>query len=166
MVELQLVGVMVHEETRAPFLELRALDGTRRMLPIFIGVPEATAIRFALEGRTAPRPLTHDVAIELVEACGGRLDQVVITEFRDQIYFAEIHLTVGTERRVVSSRPSDAIAFAVRRQVPVFANDQVIEECALRERSGDEEEGSEELVDEFRRFIEEISPEDFGGSAT
>ena len=166
MVELKVVDVRIDDTTKTPFVELWALDGTRRILPIFIGIAEASAIKHGLEERVTPRPLTHDLVSLVIDAIGAELEQVVITEFRQKTFYAEMHLGVGGDRRVVSCRPSDAIAVAVRCKVQVYANDAVLDECAVPDlavevggllESGD----AEHLFDEFRRFIDDIDPEDF-----
>ena len=166
MVELRVVDVRIDDTTKTPFVELRAMDGTRRILPIFIGIAEASAIKHGLEERSTPRPLTHDMVALVLDAVGAELEQVVITEYRQKTFYAEMHIGVGGERRVVSCRPSDAIAVAVRRKVQVYANDAVLDECAVPDlaiedggklASGD----AEHLFDEFRRFIDDIDPEDF-----
>ena len=125
-----------------------------------------SAIKHGLEERVTPRPLTHDLVSLVIDAIGAELEQVVITEFRQKTFYAEMHLGVGGDRRVVSCRPSDAIAVAVRCKVQVYANDAVLDECAVPDlavevggllESGD----AEHLFDEFRRFIDDIDPEDF-----
>ena len=170
MVEMDVVDVRIEELTKSPFVELRARDVQGRLLPIFIGIAEASAIKRGLERRSTPRPLTHDLLSLVLDAVGAELEQVVITEFRNKIFYAELHLGVGAQRRTVSCRPSDAIALAVRRGVSVFVNDAVLEECgvvdrdALRETTGAEPVGDpEHLFDEFRRFIDDIDPDDFKG---
>ena len=112
MVELRIVDVRVHESTRSPYVELRPVGDVDRLLPIFIGMPEAAAIKRALEERLLPRPLTHELLASIVATFGARLDQVVITEFSEQIFLAEMHFSLGERREIVPCRPSDAIAVA------------------------------------------------------
>ena len=159
MVELELVDVRIDEVTKQPFLELKAADG--RVLPIAVGLPEGAAVKYGLEQRTTPRPMTHDLLGHIISACGGTLDQVVITDFHDQIYFAELHLSVGTERKIVSCRPSDAIALAIRVGALIVVNDEVLDRQGVIPPAEERGEGGEELVDEFRKFIDDINPEDF-----
>jgi uncharacterized protein len=161
VVELELVDVRIDEVTKQPFLELKASDGTNRVLPIAVGLPEGAAVKYGLEQRTTPRPMTHDLLGHIIEACGATLDQVVITDFHDQIYFAELHLSIGTERKTVSCRPSDAIALAVRVGASIFVNDEVLSRQGITPPAETPSEGGEELVDEFRKFIDDINPEDF-----
>ncbi len=163
MVELELVDVRVEETTKMPFVELRALDGSGRSLPILVGIAEAGAIKLGMEGRPTPRPLTHDLLALILEATNSVVDFVLVTEVRDRVFFGELHLSVRGERRVISCRPSDAIAMAVRTKTKIYVNDQVLEDRAIVERVDEDREkgGSEELVGEFKRFIDDIKPEDF-----
>lgn len=161
MVELELVDVRIDEVTKLPFLELRASDGTNRILPISVGLPEGAAVKYGLEQRTTPRPMTHDLMGHIITACGATLDQIVITDFHDQIYFAELHLSVGKERKIVSCRPSDAVALAVRFGASMFVHDEVLDRQGVVPVDTERGEGGEELVDEFRKFIDDINPEDF-----
>lgn len=169
MVELRIVDVRVHESTRSPYVEIRALDGTDRLLPIFIGMPEAGAIKRALEERLLPRPLTHELLASIIPTLGARLDQVVITEFVDKIFHAELHFTLGDRRETVPCRPSDGIALALRLGAKVYANDVVLDLCAVSEtddpavEEADEPVDPDELVEEFNRFLDTLNPEDFGG---
>ena len=163
MVELELVDVRVEEATKMPFVELRALDGSGRLLPILVGIAEAGAIKLGMEGRPTPRPLTHDLLALVLGATESVVDFVLVTEVRDRVFYGELHLTVKGERRVVSCRPSDAIALAVRTKSKIFVNDQVLDDRAIVESADDDsdEGNSEELVGEFKRFIDDINPEDF-----
>jgi uncharacterized protein len=161
VVELELVDVRIDEVTKQPFLELKASDGTNRVLPIAVGLPEGAAVKYGLEQRTTPRPMTHDLLGHVLEACGATLDQVVITDFHDQIYFAELHLSLGADRKIVSCRPSDAVALAVRVGASIFVNDEVLDRQGVTPSADEPSEGGEKLVDEFRKFIDDINPEDF-----
>lgn len=162
MVEMELVGVRVELPSNAPIVLLRESAGLHRTLPIFIGGPEATAIAFALEGVETPRPLTHDLIKDLLEALGFRLERIVVTELRDSTFFAELHLRGSAEgSHVVSSRPSDAIALAVRTSTPIFADEAVLDEAAYPPEEPDGEEAQDEVVEQFRDFIEHVNPEDF-----
>ena len=168
MVELELIDVRIEETTKQPFMELRPTDNSQRILPIFIGMAEAAAIKAALDGKTPHRPMTHDLFAATLESAGVVLDQIVITEYRKRVFYAELHLSVGrpedpsASRRVVSSRPSDAIALALRCGAVIMANDDVLTECAVPDLSSQTSAPDEgELVDEFRKFIDDINPEDF-----
>ncbi|HET6812162.1 MAG TPA: bifunctional nuclease family protein [Acidimicrobiales bacterium] len=164
MVEVQLAAVRVDIQSKSPVVLLQEREGART-LPIFIGAPEARAIALALEGVVTERPMTHDLVRDILEALGARLARVVVTELRDTTYFAEMHLEAGGRQIVVSSRPSDAIAVAVRTQTPLFVADELLDAEGFilqADDPEDEEVGSEELVDQFREFIQGVRPEDFG----
>jgi len=155
---MQLVGVRVEMPTNNPIVLLREADGQHRVLPIFIGPVEATAIAFAIQGVTTQRPMTHDLLRDVLAALGVGVERIVITELRDRTFYAEIQMTRDGARCEVSSRPSDAIALAARLGTPIFADETVLEEAAVA--VGDEEEEEDE-VERFREFLEGVNPEDF-----
>jgi bifunctional DNase/RNase len=160
MVEMELVGVRVELPTNAPIVLLRETSGDHRTLPIFIGGPEATAIAFALENVDVPRPMTHDLLKDVIDDLGVRLDKVVVTELRESTFYAELHLVGPKGTSVISSRPSDAIAIAVRTGAAIFAEEDVLDEAAYPPEEEPEEE-QEEVVEQFREFIDSVNPEDF-----
>jgi bifunctional DNase/RNase len=159
MVEMELVGVRVELPTNTPIVLLREIDGERRMLPIFIGPPEATAIAFALEQVPTPRPMTHDLMKNLLDDLGVTLERIVVTDLQDSTFFAELHLAQGGETHLLSSRPSDAIALAARTGTPIFAEESVLDEVGYAVR--EETQPEEEVVEEFKQFLDEINPDDF-----
>ncbi len=159
---MELLGVRVEVPANTPVLMLREQEGRQRLLPIYIGGPEATAIHYVLEGVTPPRPLTHDLFVNVLGALDVSLTAVVVTEVHDHTYFAELHLQVGQERKVVSSRPSDAIALAVRTGTPIFASGELLDEVGQEPEPEPEPEApNEAIVDEFRDFLDTVSPDDF-----
>ncbi len=161
VVPLELLGVRVEVPANTPMVLLREQTGRQRLLPIYIGTAEATAIHYSLEGVTPPRPLTHDLFIQTLTELGVSVEQIVVTEMRDHTYFAELHLR-SAERgvTVMSSRPSDAIALAVRCAAPLFASEELLDEVG-QEPAPEPEEEAEEIIDEFRDFIEHVNPDDF-----
>jgi hypothetical protein len=171
MVEVRLRAVRVDLQSNTPVLLLQESEGLGRTLPIFIGAPEATAIAFALQGMDTPRPMTHDLIRDLLDALGAEVVRVVITELKTATYFAEIVLRHGDQENPVSSRPSDAVAVAVRAGAPLFVADDLMDSegimLAVDDEEGDEDadddDGSnpDELVGEFRTFLDSIRPEDF-----
>ena len=168
MVEMHLAAVRVELPTNNPVVLLQEVEGARRTLPIFIGAPEATAIAFALQGVVPPRPMTHDLMRDLLVALGATLERVVVTELRmtdegrSGTYYAELHLRHGGETQIVSARPSDAIALAARLGTPIFAEDDLLDEAGVvLDAEDDDDTPPDELVSQFRQFIEGISPEDF-----
>jgi bifunctional DNase/RNase len=158
VVEMHLVGVRVEMPTNNPIVLLREADGQHRVLPIFIGPVEATAIAFALQGVVTPRPMTHDLMKDVLSALAVGVDRVVITELRDRTFYAEIEMTRNGSALKVSSRPSDAIALAARLRTPIFATEEVLDEAAVAVSDEDEEEDE---VERFREFLEGVNPEDF-----
>jgi bifunctional DNase/RNase len=171
VVQLELLGVRVELPSNTPVMLLQELEGRRRKLSI--GGPEAAAIAFALDGVDPPRPLTHDLACTLVSELGSSLERVVITELRDTTFYADLHLAdpgagsgddpagggADIPPLVVSARPSDAVALAVRVGAPIFATEELLGEAGYSE--SEEEETPEEVVEEFREFIQNVSPDDF-----
>jgi hypothetical protein len=127
-------------QSNTPVLLLQETDGEGRTIPIFIGSPEATAIAYAIQGVDMPRPLTHDLMKDVLDALDIGVERVVITELVGSTYFAELHLLRQGVRTVVSSRPSDAVAI-----------------------DDDESDVPDELVGQFRRFLDSVRPEDFEG---
>jgi bifunctional DNase/RNase len=167
MVEMELVGVRLELPANTPIVLLREQGGQRRVLPIYIGGPEAAAIAYALEGVQSPRPLTHDLFKDVLDELGVRLVRVVVTEMRDHTYYAELHLDQAGSTSVVSSRPSDSIALAVRTGSPIYADDTLLDEYGQLEAEEEPEAPEvqeEEILEEFRDFIEKVNPEDFDRS--
>ena len=157
MVERHLVGVRVELPTNNPIVLLREAGEQQRVLPIFIGAVEATAIAFALQGVVTQRPMTHDLMRDLLLGLGVGVDRIVITELREGTFYAEIQMTTNGTHTNVSSRPSDAIALAARLGTPIFADEAVLEEAGIIVAEDDEEDE----VERFREFLEGVNPEDF-----
>jgi bifunctional DNase/RNase len=163
MVELSLVGVRVELPSNTPIVLLKERDG-ERFLPIFIGAVEATAIAFALQGVVTARPMTHDLMKSVLDEVGVSLEKISITELKGGTFYASINLAFNGSQFEVSSRPSDAIALAVRTGVPIFAEEEVLTEASIMIRDEDDEDlDSEAAVEEFRKFLEKVNPEDFQG---
>lgn len=157
MVEVTLVGVRVELPTNQPIVLLKERDGGR-FLPIWIGAVEATAIAFALQGVVTQRPMTHDLLKSLLDEVGVVVEGVDITELREGTFYAAIRLRAHGAAYEVSSRPSDAIALAVRAGAPIFAAEEVLEEASINMR---EDESEETEVEKFREFLDQVTPEDF-----
>lgn len=162
MVEMHLNAVRVELPTNTPILLLQEVRGAKRTLPIYIGQAEAQAIAFAQQGIDTPRPMTHDLLRDILEELGAVVECVVITELRDRTFFAEIRLLMAGQRRIISARPSDAVALAVRVDTTIYAEDELLDaEGVILPDEDEEAPEAEELVSEFREFIEGIRPEDF-----
>ncbi|MGB3411383.1 MAG: bifunctional nuclease family protein [Microthrixaceae bacterium] len=164
MIELELVAVRVELPSNTPVVVLRELTGRHRLLSIFIGGPEAAAIAFAMEGVETPRPLTHDLFCDVLDELSAQLDKVVITELRDTTYFADLEISVGETVKHISARPSDAVALAVRVGCPIFSVEDVLDEAGFvedEEISDGPPESPDAVVEEFRQFIDQVTPDDF-----
>lgn len=158
MIPMDLAGVRMELPSNQPIVLLKERDG-ERFLPIWIGAAEAAAIAFALQGIPTPRPMTHDLMKAVLDELGVVIERVSITELRDGTFFALLHLSRGDQQWEVSSRPSDAIALAVRAEAPIAAAEDVVEEASILIPSEDQEE--EQEVERFREFLEDVTPEDF-----
>lgn len=163
MAEMELVGVRVEMPSSSPIALLREVGGAGRVLPIFIGAPEATAIAFALEEVVTPRPMTHDLLRNVLDDLGVSLEKVTVTELRDGVFHAELVLHAHDGVHTVSSRPSDAIALAARTGSPIHASEEVLAEAGYLEEADDDDDAppAEEVVEQFRDFIDSVNPEDF-----
>lgn len=151
---LDVIGVRVEMPSNQPIVLLKEIGGTR-FLPIWVGAVEATAIAFAQQGVTPPRPLTHDLMKDLLEGLGVSLDSVHLTEMRDGIFYAVLNLQGGV---AVSARPSDAIALALRTGSPILGSEALLGDAGI-----EIPEQAEDEVERFKEFLDQISPEDFAG---
>jgi uncharacterized protein len=169
MVRVILRAVRVDLSTNVPVLLLQEDAGQGRTLPIYIGTPEATAIAYAVQGVETPRPLTHDLLADVVTSLGAVIEEVVVTKLEGSTFYAELHLGSPSGASVVSARPSDAVALAIRTDAPLYVADELMASCGLvlpEEELSDEdldEEADEEVVEEFREFLDRLRPEDFSG---
>jgi uncharacterized protein len=158
MYEMVIYGVSFDLVGKQPIVLLKTADGNK-FLPIWIGHPEAAAILMKLQGASTPRPMTHDLLADVLEQLDAEVTRITVTELRDNTFYASITVQQNGSEIEIDSRPSDAIAIAVRAEAPIFAADRVIEESAI-EFEG-EEVNEEEIVDEFRRFLDDVSPDQF-----
>ena len=153
-------GVSFDMVGKQPIVLLKTVD-SNRFLPIWIGHPEAAAILMKLQGASTPRPMTHDLLNDLLGELDVTCTQVAVTELRDNTFFATITLTADGREIEIDSRPSDALALAVRSGAPIFDAEEVIAESAIEFEH--EVEDTEEVVDRFKEFLDQVSPEDFAG---
>ncbi|MGD0166973.1 MAG: bifunctional nuclease family protein [Gaiellaceae bacterium] len=158
MVKMEIYGVSFDLVGKTPIVLLKTVDGNK-FLPIWIGHPEAAAILMKLQEAPAPRPMTHDLTADIVQQLGGEVISITVTELKESTFYARITLRQNGDEIEIDSRPSDAIAIAIRVDCPIFAADEVIEESGV-EFEG-EEVSEEEMVDQFRQFLETVSPEEF-----
>ena len=161
MKALSVRGVRLDRLTNTPVVTLREDEAPRRQFEIFIGAPEAASIKIALDDEITPRPLTHDLFVLALESLNVSVIRVVLTHVSSGTYYADLVLMPDGEEVVVSSRPSDAIAIALRASCPIYASDELID--MVGEVIEEEEEAQEQsgIIDEFKNFIENINPEDF-----
>jgi bifunctional DNase/RNase len=161
---MKIYGVSFDVVGKQPIVLLKTADG-KRFLPIWIGAAEAQAIMSRLQGAETVRPMTHDLLTAVVDALGGTVVRIAVTELRDNTFYARIVLRANGDEHEIDSRPSDAIALAVRVNAPIFAADEVIAESSI-EFEGEAPESDDQVVDEFREFLDQVRPEDFrtGGS--
>ena len=170
MVEVVLRAVRVDVGTSTPLLLLEEVGGSR-VLPIFIGAPEATAIAYALQNVETPRPMAHDLLGHVISALGAQLFSVEITELDNNTFFANLRIIRAGSEIEVSARPSDAVALALRVGAPILVNDELMAaEGKFMQLDGDDEAGEDEAGDdrteaeqvaELRQFLDSIKPEDF-----
>jgi bifunctional DNase/RNase len=156
MKRVEVLGVRVEMPSNQPIVLLREVEGDR-YLPIWIGATEATAIAYVQQGVVPPRPLTHDLLKDVIDALDRSLTEVRITRLEDGVFFAELHLSGGV---VVSARPSDAIALALRMSSPIEVDDAVLDEAGVIIPNEEEDE-----VERFREFLDQVTPEDFGADS-
>jgi len=161
MQEMLIYGVSFDLVGKQPIVLLKTADGNK-FLPIWIGHPEAAAILMKLQSQSAPRPMTHDLLSDMLEQLGAQVARITVTELRENTFYAQITVVQDGQEIEVDSRPSDAIALAIRAEAPIFAADRVIEESAI-EFEGEEvsEEQLEAEVSKFRHFLDEVTPDQF-----
>ena len=158
MHEMVIYGVSFDLVGKQPIVLLKTAEGNK-FLPIWIGHPEAAAILMKLQNASAPRPMTHDLFADTLAQLGVRVVCITVTELRESTFYAQITVAQDGTEIEVDSRPSDAIALAIRADAPIFVADRVIEESAI-EFEG-EEVNEEEIVTEFKKFLDNVSPEEF-----
>jgi bifunctional DNase/RNase len=157
MIEVIVSKVAIDVNSKMPVIVLKEKDGDKT-LPIWIGLFEAQAIALALENVTPPRPLTHDLAKSLIEKLDGRVDRIVISDLRHNTFYARILMRRNGESLQVDSRPSDAIALALRLKVPIFIDETVLDKIAI----GEKPPIKEEEIEDFKKKLRDLRPEDFG----
>ena len=156
--EMVIYGVSFDMVGKQPIVLLKAVE-SNKFLPIWIGHPEAAAILMKLQGATTPRPMTHDLLSDVLGELEVECTRVSVTELRDNTFYASISLRSGARELEIDSRPSDALALAVRSGAPIFAADEVITESAIEFEH--EVEDTEEVVEKFKDFLDQVTPEDF-----
>jgi bifunctional DNase/RNase len=162
MQEMVIYGVSFDMVGKQPIVLLKTRDGNK-FLPIWIGHPEAAAILMKLQGANTPRPMTHDLMDDMLDKLQIECTRVSVTELRENTFYASINLRIDGREVEIDSRPSDALALAVRTQAPIFAHEDVIAESAIEFEH--EVEDQEDVVNKFKEFLDEVTPEDFAGGS-
>lgn len=156
-VEMKVRGLALDPVSNMPIIILRD-EEERRSLPIWVGIFEANAIALELEKISTPRPMTHDLIKNLLESVEAKVEKIVVNDLRDNTFFALIHLRLGDEEITVDSRPSDAIALALRVGAPIFVDEDVVKRAKSVEVAPKEADDQEKL----KEWLENLKPEDFG----
>jgi bifunctional DNase/RNase len=161
MQEMLIYGVSFDLVGKQPIVLLKTAEGNK-FLPIWIGHPEAAAILMKLQSQAAPRPMTHDLLSDMLDQLGAQVIRITVTELRENTFYAQITVVQDGTEIEVDSRPSDAIALAIRAEAPIFAADRVIEESAI-EFEGEEVDAEtlEAEVAKFKNFLDEVTPDQF-----
>ena len=163
MKSLSVRAVRLDRMSNTPIVTLREEESPRRQFEIFIGAPEAASIQIALDDEKTPRPLTHDLFVLALERINVSVERVVLTHVSSGTYYADVVLLPdGGQETTVSTRPSDALAIALRASCPIYALETLLDEVGEVVEEEPDQPAEAEIIDEFRDFIENISPDDFG----
>jgi bifunctional DNase/RNase len=155
-IEMTIKGLMVDPVTNMPIVVLRDAEG-ERVLPIWVGVFEANAIALQIENVSTPRPMTHDLLRNVITDLKGTVERIVVTDLKENTFYALIYLRVGGDVVAVDARPSDAIALALRAKAPIFVEESVIENARSADTSPDRSD-----ADRLQKWLESLSAEDLG----
>jgi bifunctional DNase/RNase len=159
-VEMKVRGLALDPVSNMPIIILRD-EEDKRSLPIWVGIFEANAIALELEKIPTPRPMTHDLIKNILETIEARLLKIVVTDLRENTFFAELHLQVGDGEVTVDSRPSDAIALALRAAAPIYVDEEVVRKAKSLEVTKESEPVKADDPERLREWLENIKPEDF-----
>jgi bifunctional DNase/RNase len=156
LIEMTIKGLMVDPVTNMPIVILKDKDGDR-VLPIWVGIFEANAIALQIENVATPRPMTHDLLRNIITDLEGRVDRVVVSDLKDNTFYAVIHLTVRGERVAIDARPSDAIALALRTRSPILVEENVIDTAKTVDFTAERTDS-----DRLQKWLESLDPEELG----
>jgi len=162
VIEVRVAHLGLDRTTNTPVVILQE-QGGERVLPIWIGPAEASAIAMELAGVKFARPLTHDLLKQVIVGLGADLRKVIITQVKDNTYYAELHIYRGDAVINIDARPSDSIAVALRLKAPIFTSDTLLENTAIDASQLDGESGPQPLdADALKQYLQNLDPEDFG----
>jgi bifunctional DNase/RNase len=156
LIEMTIKGLMVDPITNMPIVILKDKDGDR-VLPIWVGIFEANAIALQIENIATPRPMTHDLLRNIITDLDGRVDRVVVSDLKENTFYAIVHLTVRGERIAVDARPSDAIALALRTRAPILVEETVIENAKTVDFAAERTDN-----DRLQKWLESLDPQELG----
>jgi uncharacterized protein len=159
-VEMKVRGLALDPMSNMPIIILRD-EEDKRSLPIWVGIFEANAIALELEKIATPRPMTHDLIKNILEAIDARVQKVVVTDLRDNTFFAVLHLQIGEREYTVDSRPSDAIALALRVAAPIYVDEDVVRRAKTLDVTKEAEPVKADDPERLREWLQNIKPEDF-----
>ncbi len=157
MKEVKIAGIAIDRTSNTPVVLLREVEERKKVLPIWIGAPEAEAISQGLKNEKFNRPLTHDLLLNVLKGLKVNISKVVVSELKDDTYFAEIYLKKDNEIFKIDSRPSDSLALASKNHIPIYVQDEVMEKGGIRLDLDDNKR-----VQDIRKYMEDIKPEEFG----
>jgi bifunctional DNase/RNase len=156
LIEMTIKGLMVDPITNMPIVILKDKEG-ERVLPIWVGIFEANAIALQIENVATPRPMTHDLLRNVITDLDGQVDRVVVSDLKDNTFYAIIHLSVRGERVAIDARPSDAIALALRTRSPILVDESVIDNAKTVDLSSERADS-----DRLQKWLESLDPNDLG----
>ena len=156
LIEMTIKGLMVDPITNMPIVILKDKEGDR-VLPIWVGIFEANAIALQIENIVTPRPMTHDLLRNIITDLEGRVDRIVVSDLKENTFYAIVHLTVRGERIAVDARPSDAIALALRTRAPILVEETVIENAKTVDFASERTDN-----ERLQKWLESLDPEDLG----
>jgi hypothetical protein len=156
LIEMTIKGLMVDPITNMPIVILKDKEG-ERVLPIWVGIFEANAIALQIENIATPRPMTHDLLRNIITDLQGQVDRVVVSDLKENTFYAIVHLTVRGERVAIDARPSDAIALALRTRAPILVEETVIENAKTVDLGPERADN-----DRLQKWLESLDPEELG----
>lgn len=161
MIEVTVAHLGLDRTTNTPVVILREKDGSR-VLPIWIGPAEASAIAMEMQGLKAQRPMTHDLLKQILVGLGGELRRVIISAVKDNTYFAELMIRREDHVFQVDARPSDSIALALRLAAPIFTSDELLDQSGVEEEPTEPRPDTSLDADKLKKYLEKMDPQDFG----